>query len=311
MKKLALSILTLALTVLPTVSLGATYPEGPVKLVVGYAAGGFADAIGRKLAEGLTKELGQPVVVSNVGGSAGGTAAMGIKNEKADGYTLGFVTSSTFSFNPLTGAKFGIDDFTFVAGVSRQQEAFVSLPNQPWKDMKSMLEWAKKEKKTLTCASHMPPLTSMLLNKLAKQYDITIKTLPTKGGAEVVTNLLGGHVDFGFMSGIQVDYVKNGQMTCLAATGKTRQVALPEIPTLQEEGLNVYTDALNVVFAPANLPDDVRARLEAAISKVVASPAYKELIGDKMGLEVLFMNGAQVQALVTEIQKDYSAIYQK
>ncbi len=309
MKTTMMPLLVLMLLFSPLSAQAAAYPEGPVKITVGYAAGGFADAIARKLAEGLTKNLGQPVVVSNMGGSAGGTSAMNIKAEKPDGYALGFVTTPTFAFNPLTGAEFNMDDFTYIAGVARQQEAFVSLSGKPWKNMKEMLAWAKKENKTLTCASHIPALTSMLLNRIAVDSGVKIKTMPTKGGAEVVTSVLGGHVDFGFLSGIHVDYIKKGQMICLAATGRTRQIELPEIPTLQELGFTVYTDGLNIVFGPKGIPADRVERLQKAIQEVVASASYKELVGATMGLEVIYADSKSVYDLVAATRADYEKLY--
>jgi tripartite-type tricarboxylate transporter receptor subunit TctC len=294
MKKSFFALLLFAFLIVGTVpAFAADYPTKPIEMQVAYAAGGLADSMARAIAKGMEETLGQPVVVVNKPGAGGALGVTALKSAKPDGYTIGVVTGITLTYTPLVEkVSYSLEDFKYLASVGRFQEAFVAPPDKPYKNFKELVAYAKKNP-GLTYAS-MHPIAENILTAIAKKEGIEWRAIPTKGGSEVMTAVVGKHVDFGFSGGIHTSFVKAGEMIVLAALGKNRLLASPDVPTLIESGYDLFFDNDNIVFAPKGIPDDVAKKLTAAIEKAAKDPKYVELLQSKFFIPALCLTGDEV-----------------
>jgi len=277
----------------------ADFPTKPVEMQVAYAAGGLADSMARAIAKNMEETLGQPVVVVNKPGAGGALGVTALKSAKPDGYTIGVVTGITMTYTPLVEkVSYSLEDFKYLASVGRFQEAFVAPPDKPYKNFKELVAYAKKNP-GLTYAS-MHPIAENMLTAIAKKEGIEWRAIPTKGGSEVMTAVVGKHVDFGFSGGIHPPFVKAGDMIVLAGLGKKRLLASPEVPTLIEYGYDLFFDNDNIIFAPKGIPDDVAKKLTAAIEKAAKDPKYVDLLQNKFLIPALCLTGDELTKSLQE-----------
>jgi tripartite-type tricarboxylate transporter receptor subunit TctC len=300
MRKGLIAALVAVMMVLGVSAIFATdFPTKPIEMQVAYAAGGLADSMARAIAKNMEETLGQPVVVVNKPGAGGALGVTALKSAKPDGYTIGVVTSITLTYTPLVEkVNYSIEDFRYLASVGRYQEAFVAASDKPYKNFKELVAYTKKNP-GLTYAS-MHPIDQNILNAIAKKEGLDWRAIPTKGGAEVMTAVVGKHVDFGFSGGIHTSFVKAGDMVVLAATGKQRLLASPEAPTLIESGYDLFFDNDNIIFAPKGIPEDVAKKLTAAIEKAAKDPKYIDLLQNKFFVPVLCMTGDELTKSIQE-----------
>lgn len=277
MKKLAaLGIVSAVLYAGAPVVAQAAWPEKPIVLSVGFGAGGTTDVVARAVGDLVSRELGQPVVVENKPGAGGAVAATALTKMPADGYNLVVTMSTTVALDPqLTKLAFSPDDFTYVAAVGEFPEAYVALPGRNWKSMKDVAREAKD--KSMTIASNSA-LDRLVTSFLAKQDNVKYALVPTRSGAEVVTQVLGGHVDLGYSSGAYYPQAKSGGVNVLAVLGEKRLAGLPDVPTLKEQGYDIASTNLILFIAPKGLPKEVEQKLTATFEKVARSQPIQELL---------------------------------
>lgn len=260
-----------------SMALAEDYPSKPIEMVIGFKPGGFSDAMARKLSEPLTKALYQPIVHTYMGGAGGSIAATAVKGKDADGYTVVVATSLTFAFNPLQGeVTYTKDDYDYLLTMARFETSFVSLADKPWTDLPSMLEHAKSTGMALKFGS-LGPADRLQAEAISKATGVVIIPIPVKGGANMMQNILGGHVDFGLSGGPHVKYVKSGEMIVLAASGSEPLNATPDAPTMSSLGYPAVSYN-SVIAAPKGLPADVKMELEAALLDAANSTEFQELV---------------------------------
>ena len=253
------------------------WPQQPIKLVVPWAPGGTTDMIARVLGSGLSKGLGQPVVIDNKPGAGGNIGTAQAVREKPDGYTLILVTSTTQAINPNLYAKLPFDpvkDFTPVVYVATVPNILVVSPKSPYKTVQDVLDRARKEPGRLTFASggngSSQHVAGAMLESVAK---VDLLHVPYKGGAPAVTDLIAGQVDILLDTG-SMSHIQGGTVRALAVASARRIPALPNLPTFAEAGLpDMETGAWYGVMAPAGVPTDVVARLNGEINKLLKDPA--------------------------------------
>jgi len=305
MKLLLKVFLCVAALAFTTDAGAADWPDRPIKLIVGFAPGGTADLAVRQAAPVLSKVLGQPVVVTNLPGSGGGTMAMTLKNSDPDGYTLGINPSGAFTLNPLIGAKYTLDDFTFIAGMANFQEGFACKPDRPYNTLAELLDWAKANNQAVNVAVQSQP-ERMLLRILSNEHGVKFNMIPTQGGSNAITSLLGDHCDFAFFGGLHYNYVKTGQLKCLASAPQTRTKLLPDTPTLAEQGIPFDISQYLVVAAPKGLPDAIRSKLDAALNIAVADSEFVDLLNNKLSMQAMFIDHAMLMQRLQANMESYS-----
>jgi tripartite-type tricarboxylate transporter receptor subunit TctC len=266
-------------------ALAQAYPSKPIRLLVPLAAGSTADIVSRYIGQELAKALGQPVVVENRPG-AGGTIAMAdLAHAAPDGYTIGFASQGTLVFNQAIYAKPGYDslkDFqpiSFVGGVSN---VMIVPPNSPYKSPADVIAAAKAKPGILTFSSGGAGTSHHLSGVLfAHSTGTRLVHVPYKGAPQGVLAVMSGEVDMGFFNTPTViGQIKDGKVRPLGVTSLKRSALLPDVPTLDEQGVKGYEVSTWLGFvAPANTPADVVARLNREINRIYTSAEAKEKLG--------------------------------
>jgi tripartite-type tricarboxylate transporter receptor subunit TctC len=246
------------------------YPAKPVKLIVPFPAGGPADIFGRYLAQGMSVQLGQPVLIENVSGMSGALGVDRAAKSPADGYTLSLISSSAASIGPFAIAKMPFDpsrDLALISLVSRVPEIIVVNPSVPASTLAELVSHAKDNPGKINYGSAGPGSITHLAGELLKvEAGIKIVHVPYKGAAPAVNDLLGGQVHMGvFDVPVVLPHIRAGKLKALAATSQGRTALLPDVPTTAEAGYpNVLSDNWYGLVGPAGLPPAVLKRIQGA-----------------------------------------------
>ncbi len=246
------------------------YPERPIRLVVGYPAGGSADAGARHLAALVGKALGQQVVVENRPGAAGSVAAVSVARAQPDGYTVFYGTSDLLihaALNPKA-AYDPLRDFTPVTGIGRRPVLLVVHPSVKARSVKELVALARAQPGALAMESSGVGSIEHLSGEVFQRVTgVKFTHVPYKGSAPAILDLVAGQVQLGFEVPLAVvDHVRAGKLVGLVSTGRERLASLPEVPTAYEAGLpDLDLQAPWAgIFVPAGTPAPVVARLNAA-----------------------------------------------
>ena len=256
----------------------AAFPEKPIRLVIGFPAGGPLDQHARLLSERLQAVLGQPLVIDYKAGAGGTVGAQEVMKAPADGYTLMLANTGVMVINPALYAKLPyqtLRDFTPIARTAMQPLALLVNPQVPVNTLQDFVAYAKARPGQVNYGSAGNGGISHLVPEMFKSATgLFMVHIPYRGSAPAFTDLMGGQVQFMAESIPQAAaYHKQGKVKALAVTSRERNPALPEIPTAMESGLKGFEVVGFYGFlAPANLPRDVTAKLSDAFRQVLASP---------------------------------------
>lgn len=253
------------------------YPSRPITFICPWPAGGTADATMRVLAQMMSKDLGQPVVVENRAGAAGMIGAKALASAKPDGYTIGQLALSVTRFSQLGTVQIDpLKDYTFLGMTSAQTFGIVVSENSPFKSIQELITYAKANPNKLTYAtSGIAGQTHIGMEEFAQAAGIKITHVPYKGGAPALQGLLGGQVDMLADSSSWSQLVESGKLRLLVTWGEERLPRFNKVPTLKELGFGVVNDAPNGVAAPAGLPTDVAKKLALSVEKAAKSEEFK------------------------------------
>ncbi|NKC34227.1 tripartite tricarboxylate transporter substrate-binding protein [Falsiroseomonas selenitidurans] len=266
------------------------YPNRPIRVVVPSPPGGPPDLIVRILAPRLAAALGQPVVIENRPGAGGVIGSAFVARQPADGYTWLFTTAShvnTPPFNPNVNFD-PIGDFTHVTlAVQNFGQALVINPGVAATNLAELTALAKRDPGKLTYANAGNGTASHIPAELYKSMaGVDILSIPYRGVAEAVADLLAGRVDMFFVgTNVAVGHVRAGRLRAIALTGARRWKGMPEVPTMQEAGLAGY-DTVNWFgcWMPAGAPPAIVAKVHAAMAGAVNAPEVVQQF-DAQGLQ--------------------------
>jgi tripartite-type tricarboxylate transporter receptor subunit TctC len=272
----------LALALLPLVASAQSYPTKPVRMIIGFPAGGPADIFGRALAQGMSTDFGQPVVVENISG-VGGVLGVerGVKSAP-DGYTLVFNSASPLVIAPFSLTRLPYDikkDIALITLVVRVPEVLAVHPSLPVKSFAELLAYAKANPGKVNFGSAGAGSITHLAGELLKaQAKIDLVHVPYKGAAPAVNDLLGGQVQMGiFDVPVLLGHIRSGKLKALAVTSANRAPTLPEVPATSELGYpNVNSDNWYGLVMPGATPADIQRRVHAAATSALHSDAVKE-----------------------------------
>ncbi len=256
------------------------YPSRPIRLVVGFAAGGTTDFMARLLADKLRGPLGQSVIVENKTGANGALGAEAVAKSEPDGYTLYFTTAGVATVYPhLRPAPYDpIKDFAPVALVAFNSTMLVVNASMPVNSARDFAELARREPGKYTIAitgiGSVSHLGTVLFQAAA---GIKLNMVPYRGAAPAMTELLGGQLDALFGDGPTViSYISAGKVKALAATSQRRSEIFPDVPTFLEQGFaDTVQDQWAGVLAPARTPPEIIARLNGAMVAVMNDPEVR------------------------------------
>jgi len=291
-----------------------TYPNRPIKLIITWPVGGFADTLGRTVANQLGPILGQQIVVENRGGANGMIGADAVAKAAPDGYTLMFQSVTSHAINPTMYSKTPYStekDIIPLAVIAQVPMLLVANPNLGAKNIAELIALAKKEPDTLSYASFGNGSASHLAGALlTNQAGIKITHIPYKGGAPAITDTLSGQVPMSFSAfGVALPHVKSGKLIALGTTGPSRAKLLPDVPAIEESGnLKGYEMSIAyAVWAPAGMPAPIISRLTKALEQIVASSAFKEKVtndgGEVMNLSTPVESNAYFQKEMQRLSK--------
>ncbi len=270
----------------------ADYPDRPIRLIVPQAAGSATDTVARILGAELSKELGQQIVVDN---RPGGALTIGLDltaKSEPDGYTIGMGPIGALAITRHMVGKLPYDiekDFQPIALVTRGHLLLAVSPSLPVKSVAELIDYAKKNPGKLSNASSSNGSPGHVGGELFKYMTGTdIVHIPYRGGSLAINDLIAGHVQLMFESLQSIaPHAKAGSVRALAVSGVKRSPGFPDLPTVAEAGVPGYeAGTWTGVIAPAGVPRAIVDKLNAAINKAIASPAFIEkfaAIGDEPG----------------------------
>lgn len=275
---LGLACAALALAAGPYAAHAQEWPNRPVRIVVPYPAGGAVDIVTRALADKLSAQWGQPVVIENKAGAGGLIGSDAVSKSVPDGYTLVMGTVSSHAIAPAVYRKMPYDaaaDFGAVSLVALTPYIITVTPGVPARTLRELITHAKANPEKLNFGSSGTGTTPHLAGELFNtQAGTRIAHVPYKGSAPMVVDLLGGQVQVAFDNTV-IPHIKAGKLRGLAVTGPMRLAAVADIPTAAEAGLPGY-EAVGWMglYAPKGTPAALRARLAADTAKAAATPDF-------------------------------------
>ncbi|MCC5986680.1 MAG: tripartite tricarboxylate transporter substrate binding protein [Pararhodobacter sp.] len=284
----------------PDAALAEWSPQRPIQLLIGFNEGGGADALARLVADNIEGSRGWTVVPINRGGAGGGVMATLLRNAAPDGHTIGMGVTTTFSNNPFfnEGMDYSPEDFDYLATIARSQMVLVAREDAPFDTLDELAETAR-ERGSLTVAV-MGPDMERVADMIADHYDIDLRVVPTRGGAEVLTQILGGHVDAGFNGGAHHQYIRSGDMKVVVNLNSEPLMVTPEVANLRDHGIDYATNIFFQFQAPAGLPDDVREALATAIDEAVNSDGVRQLAGERMEMQLGNLGPEALSAMIMD-----------
>lgn len=295
---------------LPTVSRIAcaqAYPTRPVHIIVGFVPGGATDLIARVIAQWLSEQLGQPFIVENRPGASTNVATEAVVRAPADGSTLLLATAdNAINATLYTNLQFNfIRDVTPVAMTVSVPNVMVVNPSNPDKTVAEFIADAKANPGKINFASVGSGSPSRVTAELLKMMaGIDMVHVPYRGGAQVVTDLIGGRVQvfFGALSG-SIDYIRSGRLRALGVTSAARSPALPDVPTIGEFVPGYEVSAFFGLVAPKNTPAEIVDKLNAAVNAGLADPKVKTQLANLGGAPMPMTPAAFGKLIVEDTEK--------
>lgn len=285
---LALSVLG-AMAMLPALPVAAqpeAYPGKPITIVVAYPPGGSTDLTGRTLAAEMSKKLGVPVVIENIGGAAGAIGAQKVVHAAPDGYTLLVGANNEIAINRLVSAsvKYDIKDFTPLGLIASQPLVLVASQKSGVKSIDQFLSVVKQNPGKFSYGSSGVGSSLHLAGEMVKeQAGLFMTHIPYRGVAPLTNDLLGNNIDFGvYVLSSALPHIRSGKLVPLGTTERQRSAVTPDIPALAEnarlKGMDIGT--WYVLMGPAHMPAPVVARLKKALNDSLQSPELRKKLED-------------------------------
>lgn len=284
----------------------ADWPSKPIRILVGYPAGGSVDSAARVLAMGLSSRLNQPVVVENRVGADGAIAMQAVARAPTDGYTLAVSVKGAMTVAPSV-SRLPFDpatDLTAIAPISQTAEIFVSRPKTGITTLAGVPDAFRRSGGKLSIG-YVGAFPRMLAELLAQETRTELLRVPYKGLPAAMQDLMGDQTDMivGDAIGVLVEQINAGNVVPLAVTSARRLPNLPQVPTTAELGMPALTGTQwYALFGPKDLPAELAARISAAAAEVMRQPAVVEQVG-KYGMQPFVATPAELSNLMkTETQ---------
>jgi tripartite-type tricarboxylate transporter receptor subunit TctC len=284
------------------------FPTKPIKVVVPSPAGGPPDLILRAILPKMSAALGQPIVVENRAGAGGLVGTAYVAAQPADGYTWLFTTASHVNIPPFNeNARYDpVKDFTHVTLAAQNfGQALVVNPGVQANNVQELIALAKRNPGKLTYANAGDGTASHIPAEVMKSMSGTdILSVPYKGVAEATNDLMAGRIDMFFVgTNIALQHVQSGKLRALALTGNKRWKGMPDVPTMDEQGLRGFNKVNWFgLWLPAGAPADIVNRIHAAVASAVGDAEVKQQF-DTLGLEGVAMPPAQFARFVADEQR--------
>lgn len=280
--KNALILGTLCLLPLNQALAQSNFPNQPIRLISAYPPGGPTDVMARLIAEPLSKKMGETVIVENRAGAAGNIGTTHVARAKPDGHTLLLVTSGSMSVNPILFKNLTYNpekDFASIIQISRIPLVLEVNPKTELNSAQDYIAYAKANPGAVTYGSASHGTPQHLAGELfSKELGLDMQHIPYQGAGPAVNDLAGGHIFSMFdILASSISFIDGGKLKALAVTTKDRSPLLPDVPTLDEsgvEGFDFY--AWHGIVAPAGTPDDIIQKYNVALNEIFEDPEFQE-----------------------------------
>jgi tripartite-type tricarboxylate transporter receptor subunit TctC len=308
------ALIALIALVVTGVAHAQSWPAKPIRMVIPYPAGGSVDVSGRRLAEDLGAELGQPIVVENRAGANGIIATDYVAKSAPDGYTMLVSTLAAHAGNPAAVKSLPYDpvkDFAPVTVINTVPLLLVVHPSFPAQSVADIVRMARERPGKINFASFGTGGMAHLAGvQLELRGDVKMVHVPYKGGAPALADVLGGHVEM-FFSGINsaLPHVKSGRLRPIAVTGASRSKALPEVPAVAETYQDYEAGVSPSVWYPARTPQDIVRRTHAAVVKVINTPKFRQAAERDGESDPIGNTPAEMAAMVQKDLERYAALF--
>lgn len=315
MNKRAFAAALALVGLLPLAATAQSFKQ-PIKVVVPYAAGGGTDVLARLLGQGLSKELGQPVIIENKAGASGQIGTQFVQAAAPNGATLLFTVDHSLITVPLTtpSARYDAEaDFTALGQAARSVWTLSIPATAPYKDFAGFAAAAKVE---APLRSFGVPFTggapTLIGEALGRHWSVAMEAIPFSGSGPVIQNVMAGQVPAGITGMPEAMAVhRSGKARVVAVSGAQRSALLPDVPTFKElgiDGLEFHT--FLGFFGPKNLPKEMAQEFNAALRKVLAEPAVLDKLGS-MSLQPAPTTLAEARAEVAAMERFWKKALQK
>lgn len=289
-----------------------SWPTRRVRLIVGLAAGGLADALARKVQAPLAKVLDQPVIIDNRGGAGGNLAAIEVIRNGADEHTFLVAPTTLESVNPHLYPNMGFQpsvDLQPVALLANSQLFLIARPGLPAATLQELAALARAEPDRLSYGSAGNGTTPHLAGELFKQAGrLSIAHVPYRGAAPAIQDVMAGQIDFTFGPGTVFSSVQAGRLKILGVASRKRAAGYPEAPTFDEQGFpGVYGDSMFGIYAPMSMSSAVVERMNRAVNAVLAQQPIREGFAE-LGAEALPLLPREFASLVAAEGSLFAAV---
>jgi tripartite-type tricarboxylate transporter receptor subunit TctC len=287
------------------------WPVKPVELVNPWGAGGAADIQARKLAEIISRDLGQPMIVRNVTGAGGAIAYDEVNRAQPDGYTLIWYSGAINTLAARKQVNFNYADFVSVAGVGAETVSIAVAKDAPWKDFKEFIAYAKANPGKVTIGnSGMGSVTHMVPVAMASKAGLKVIHVPFGRGLAVAA-LMGGKIQASSQHPAEVfSQVKNGDVRILAVSSAKRISIWPDVPTMEESGVDIVFDQWRGFAAPKGTPKAVVDKLSPLVKKAVESKEWNDF-ASSLGSTPQYRDPAEFEKFVAGVDKNTREIMEE
>lgn len=280
------------------------YPTRPITLIVQFSAGTTTDIIARRLAEDVSKILGQPVVCINKTGGGGSVGVAEVLRSKPDGYTIGCVNMPALAIIPhMQNLPYDpLKDIAHICVIQPYEYGIYVKGDAPWNSLKDMVDYARNNPGKVIYGSPGSGTTNhIIMVRIGQEHNLNWKHVPYRGDGEIIPAMLGGHVHAASGSPVAVvPQVKGGKLKLLVVTSKDRWAYLPEVPTLLESGYKFYQSSYLSLGARAGIPEAIRKKLEDTFRKVIQDPGINEEFQKKLFAKLGYMSSAEYAKYIKE-----------
>jgi tripartite-type tricarboxylate transporter receptor subunit TctC len=308
-RRVALAVVAAGLMAGPTVSWGQAWPSRPVTIVLPFAAGGGTDLLSRALAQDLSERFGQQFVIENRTGAGGNVGAAVVAKAAPDGYTILFGTPGPLANNKLMYKNMAYDPekaFAPIVLIAKSPLIVAAKASLPVKNIQELVAYAKANPGKLNVGvpgnGTLGHITALLLQR---ELGITMTSVPYRGTALVVNDLLAGQVDLAAdFAPSYVPLVREGKIRALAVTTKERSSDLPHVPTVHDSGFKGFeATAWYALAAPTGTPKEIIDKLNAATNEFLKSPKGREALA-KLSIQAVGGSPADLKAFIqSELKK--------
>ena len=289
----------------------ASFPSRPIRLIVPFPPGGTTDTLARLLSAKLSTLLGQTVIVENRPGANTQIGTMELVRSQADGHTLLIAGPSTFTANPAVKTSIPYDpvkDFDYIGLAGTMPVILLATANTKFKDIATLVQQAQARPSEIFYGSFGPGsimhFAGETLNSVA---NIKLESVAYKGSTPAITDLMGEQIPLTFDTVVvAAPYIKAGRVQALGVTTAQRSTLLPDVPTMAEAGYRMDISSWLGIVAPAGLPDDVRQKLEKAVTEAVSATDMKQSMLS-LGIESAPTGG---DAFKEKVRNEYAAFRQ-